>query len=104
MSFSGQCAANGSSIQTFGRRSVKVELGLANPFTWNFTIADVTKPTFQRFMDNVFHDMQFVYVYLDDILVASSSTDEHCILLRQLFERLAEYGLVVNLQKCVLGQ
>ena len=37
-------AANGSSIQTFGRRSVKVELGLAKPFTWNFTIAYVTKP------------------------------------------------------------
>ena len=39
---------------------------------------------FQRFMDNVFRDMQFVYVYLDDILVASSSTEEHCINLRQL--------------------
>ena len=37
-------AANGSSIQTFVRRSVKVELGLAKSFTWNFTIADVTKP------------------------------------------------------------
>ena len=60
--------------------------------------------TFQRFMDNVFRDMQFVYVYLDDILVASSSVEEHCIHLRQLFERLAEYGLVVNPQKCVLGQ
>ena len=55
-------------------------------------------------MDNVFRDMQFVYVYLDDILVASSSTEEHCIHLRQLFERLSEYGLVVNPQKCVLGQ
>ena len=48
--------------------------------------------------------MQFVYVYLDDNLVASSSTEEHCINLRQLFECLAEYGLVVNPQKCVLGQ
>ena len=60
--------------------------------------------TFQRFMDNVFRDMQFVYVYLDDNLVASSSTEEHCIDLRQLCERLAEYGLVVNPQTCVLGQ
>ena len=60
--------------------------------------------TFQRFMDNVFRDMQFVYVYLDDILVVNSSIEEHCIHLRQLFERLAEYRLVVNTQKCVLGQ
>ena len=37
-------AANGSTIQTFGRRTVKVELGLAKPFTWSFTVADVTKP------------------------------------------------------------
>ena len=37
-------AANGSSNQTFGRRSVKVELDLAKPFTRNFTIAEVTKP------------------------------------------------------------
>ena len=60
--------------------------------------------TCQRFMDNVFRDMQFVYVYLDDILVVNSSIEEHCIHLRQLFERLAEYRLVVNTQKCVLGQ
>ena len=53
-------------------------------------------------MDNVFRDMQFVY--LDDNLVESSSIEENCIHLRQLFERLAEYGLVVNPQKCVLGQ
>ena len=60
--------------------------------------------TFQRFMDNVFRGTQFVYVCLDYILVVSSSTEEHCIHLRQLFERLPEYGLVVNPQKCVLGQ
>ena len=45
-----------------------------------------------------------LFTYLDDILVASSSVEEHCIHLRQLCERLAEYGLVVNPQKCVLGQ
>ena len=34
--------------------------------------------TFQRFMDSVFRDLPFAYVYLDDILVASTSADEHC--------------------------
>ena len=47
-------------------------------------------------MDNVFRDMQFVHVYLDDIMVASSSIEEHCIHLRRLLERLTEYGLVAN--------
>ena len=60
--------------------------------------------TFQRFMDNVFRDFPFAYVYLDDILVASVSADEHRSLLRQLFSRLVDHGLVVNPQKCVLGQ
>ena len=60
--------------------------------------------TFQRLMDNVFRDLAFAYIYLDDILVASSSREEHIIHLRQLFERLAQYGLVVNPQKCVFGK
>ena len=60
--------------------------------------------TFQRFMDSVFRDFPFVYIYLDDILVASNSADEHRRHLRQLFNRLADYGLVVNTKKCVLGQ
>ena len=60
--------------------------------------------TCQRFMDSVFRDLPFVYIYLDDILVASNSPDEHRKHLRQLFERLADYGLVVNPKKCVLGK
>ena len=31
--------------------------------------------TFQRLMDNVLRDCSFAHVYLDDILVASSSVD-----------------------------
>ena len=60
--------------------------------------------TFQRLMDNVLRDCSFAYVYLDDILVASSSVDEHRQHLRKLFRKLADYGLVVNPQKCVFGQ
>ena len=60
--------------------------------------------TFQRLMDNVLRDCSFAYVYLDDILVASSSVNEHRQHLRQLFRKPADYGLVVNPQKCVLGQ
>ena len=60
--------------------------------------------TFRRFMDIVFRDCSFAYVYLDDILVASSSIEEHRHHFRQLFGRLADYRLVVNPYKCVLGQ
>ena len=35
-------AANGSSIHTFGERSVQVVFGLAKAFTWTVTIAEVS--------------------------------------------------------------
>ena len=52
--------------------------------------------SFQRLMDNVLQGIDFVFVYLDDILVASSSATEHQQHLCQLFERLTAHGLVVN--------
>ena len=58
--------------------------------------------TFQRFME-VTRGLPFVYVYLDDLLVASTSEEEHLIHLRLLFNRLAEYGVVVNPSKCQFG-
>ena len=60
--------------------------------------------TCQRLMDNVLRYCSFAYVYLDDILVASSSVDEYLQHLRQLFRKVADCGLVVNSQKCVLWQ
>ena len=42
-------------------------------------------------------------MHLDDILVASSSHAQHLEDLRALFDRLKEFGLVVNAAKCVFG-
>lgn len=46
--------------------------------------------TFQWLMDYVLRGMSFLFVYLDDILVASASAEEHWGHLRQLLERLDE--------------
>ncbi len=35
--------------------------------------------------------------------VASRNAEEHAIHLRQLFTRLREHGLVINVEKCVFG-
>uniref|UniRef100_A0AAV2JZV2 Gypsy retrotransposon integrase-like protein 1 n=1 Tax=Knipowitschia caucasica TaxID=637954 RepID=A0AAV2JZV2_KNICA len=59
--------------------------------------------TFQRLMDSVLRDMPFLFVYLDDVLVASASVEEHMSHLRQLFERLSQHGLIVNPAKCRFG-
>ena len=57
----------------------------------------------QRAMDNITRDLPFVTVYIDDILIASSSHSEHCDHLRQLFSRLSEHGLRIHPAKCLLG-
>lgn len=49
--------------------------------------------TFQRFINEVLHGLHFCYAYIDDILVASASEEEHKNYLRQLFSRLNEYGV-----------
>ena len=58
---------------------------------------------FQRFMDTVCQGLDFVFVYIDDILVASRNATEHKVHLRQLFQRLQEHGLVINVAKCQFG-
>lgn len=60
--------------------------------------------TFQRFIDEVLRGLDFCYTYIDDILVASSSLEEHMQHLRILFQRLEQYGVVINSNKCVFGQ
>ena len=60
--------------------------------------------TFQRFMDNVCRGLDYAFIYIDDLLVASSSLEEHLQHLRALFQRLADHGLVINPAKCVFGQ
>lgn len=60
--------------------------------------------TFQRFMDEVLQGLDFCYAYIDDILVASASPEEHLQHLETVFQRLREYGVVINPMKCVFGQ
>jgi Reverse transcriptase (RNA-dependent DNA polymerase)/RNase H-like domain found in reverse transcriptase len=60
--------------------------------------------TFQRLMDRLFFDIPFVFVYLDDLLVARRSAAEHRRHLREVLQRLQDNGLVLNADKCVWGQ
>ena len=58
---------------------------------------------FQRLMDLATSQLTGVFVYLDDMLVASPSEVQHEQDLRQLFEALRQYGLVLNISKCTFG-
>jgi len=57
--------------------------------------------TFQRFIDEVTRGLDFCYAYIDDILVASKSEEEHLQHLRILFNRLQEYGIIINPMICI---
>ena len=56
--------------------------------------------TFQRLMDQIFKGLPFVFIYLDDILVASLGRGLHLKHLRVVLELLVQNGLVINLDKC----
>ena len=59
---------------------------------------------FQRLMDEILGDLPRVYVYIDDILVASETLDQHLEDLEMVFKTLSENGLVIQRSKCVLGK
>ena len=62
--------------------------------------------TFQRLMQSVMHDhiLRLLLVYLDDLLVYSSSFQQHIDNLRVVFQRLREIGVKLNPSKCKLIQ
>ncbi|GFX18045.1 retrovirus-related Pol polyprotein from transposon opus [Trichonephila clavipes] len=59
--------------------------------------------TFQRFIDEVTRNLEGVYASVDNILIASRDPEEHHKYLKALFSRLHEYGLSINVSKCVFG-
>lgn len=74
--------------------------------------------TFQRFMTNsVLQDLQvendqgqctnssdFLFCYIDDIIIASKSESEHKKHLEAVLKILDEFGITINLTKCVFGE
>jgi len=61
--------------------------------------------TYQREKNSIFHDFidKFMQIFIDDIVVKSSSGDDHLGQLRLSFERMKKYGLKMNPLKCAFG-
>ena len=64
----------------------------------------VARQTFQRMMDEILSDLDFLFVYMDDVLAASRTMAEHEEHFRELFRRLADHDLVVSPVKCQFGK
>ena len=59
---------------------------------------------FQRLMDEILGDIPRVFVYIDDILIASETLEQHLQDLELVFKTLSANGMVVQRHKCVLGK
>ena len=59
--------------------------------------------TFQRLIDRIIQGVDFAAAYLDDLIVFSSTFDEHLAHLQTVFERLRKAGLTLKAKKCELG-
>lgn len=62
--------------------------------------------TFCTMMNEVFQEYldKFVVVYLDDIVIYSSTLEEHVEHLKKVFAKLREHKLYVKLEKCSFAQ
>ena len=54
-------------------------------------------------MDAIHRDIPHMFVYLDNILVASTTPEEHLKNLKVVFKILKDNRLLVNREKCILG-
>uniref|UniRef100_A0A8C5M348 Gypsy retrotransposon integrase-like protein 1 n=1 Tax=Leptobrachium leishanense TaxID=445787 RepID=A0A8C5M348_9ANUR len=59
--------------------------------------------TFQHLVNDIFRDLldRYVVVYLDDILIYSTSLEEHRAHMHEVLNRLRTHNLYVKLDKCV---
>lgn len=58
--------------------------------------------TFMNYMNDLFRHLQFVSVYLDDILIFSDNEDQHLQHVCQVLDILKAHGLIAKKEKCFL--
>ena len=61
--------------------------------------------TYQRAMNYIFHDLigKLVEIYIDDVVVKSTSAGGHLEDLCKVLERTRKFGLKMNPKKCAFG-
>nr|XP_049467041.1 uncharacterized protein LOC125908367 [Anopheles coluzzii] len=85
------------------KTAIITPFGLFEYVTMPFGLRNAAQ-TFQRLIHDVLRGLNFVFPYIDDIIVASKTPEEHREHLRLLFARLTQHGLSINLAKCEFAQ
>lgn len=74
----------------FGRfRFLRLPFGLSN-----------APEIFHRVFSEIFGDIKGIKIYIDDIIIYTSSEIEHDEILQQILEKAREFGIRFNLDKC----
>lgn len=61
--------------------------------------------TFQRLMDKVLVGLEgYAAAYLDDVVIFSSSWEEHLEHFKEVFQRIQSAGLTINPRKCAIAK
>ena len=90
------------SEENISKTAVMTPFGLFEFIRMPFGLRNA-RQTFQRFMDKVLRGLNFAFVYIDDVLVASISIEEHKRHLELTFDRSDSFGITINPDKCVLA-
>lgn len=85
------------------KTAVITPFGLFEFTRMQFGLCNVSQ-TFQRFMNKILGDLDFVIVFIDDVCIASSSAEEHEQHVKIVLERLQKHGMVINVAKSRFAQ
>jgi hypothetical protein len=88
--------------QDIAKTAIIMPFGLFEYLFMPFGLRNAAQ-TYQRFLDSLLKHLPFVFCYLDDIIIASHSLEEHHEHLWQIFTILQENGLQINPAKYVFA-
>jgi transposase InsO family protein len=109
-------AVNGAQVfstldlrQAYHRFPVAVNDRYKTAFTWDYTQYQfrgapfglkMLPSQFQRVMSVLLHDLDFVRVFIDDLVVFSKCRSDHATHLAEVIRRLNQSNLILNVSKC----
>ena len=86
---------------SISKTAINTPFGLFKFVRMSFGLRNAAQ-TFQRFIE-VLRDLHFCYTYIDDVLIASSTPEEHKQHLKLVFDCFRQFGVIINPTKCELG-
>ena len=84
------------------KTSIICPLGCYSYLRLNYGLRNAAS-SFQKVMDIVLRDVDNVFCYIDDIIIASANSEQHENDITNVLTALNKYGLRLNYEKCKLG-